>query len=314
MNRILRLCSPIVRVILLLSIAFISHQSLAICKLDPDTGTLTRTFDFGNVVVPPNATIGTVLASVDQGTQGDTSFECSPPGGEVYYWAIAPWNVSSGIDYTYNTNIVGVGVRARARNGGYWYFSAEDGHPASAGYGRIVIGYVIMELVKTGEISTGGTINTGQFGYVRGDGDPAGLHGEDVMITGGTITLPVCNLNNGNQINIDFGNGIAVTDVASGTIEKTVDYSLSCTYDNYGLKMKIIGNGASFNNNLLKTDIAELGITFKADGADYPLNSDFNFATAAAKPVLKAVLTQQAGARLPTGTFSASATMRVEYQ
>lgn len=78
--------------------------------------------------------------------------------------------------------------------------------------------------------------------------------------------------------------------------------------------MRITGTGASFNSDVLKTSINELGVKIKADGTDYPVNTNLNLATINSKPQLTALLVQQAGVRLPTGQFTAGATMTVDYQ
>ncbi|WP_105652067.1 fimbrial protein, partial [Cronobacter dublinensis] len=227
------------------------------------------------------------------------------------YWMSSPWVTLTNVDNTYATNIPGVGIRLGAR-GGDWWFSAADGNPVTMPpLMNFQSGHVQFEVIKTGDINYGGSLNSGLAGYIS---DDFGTHAVEVMLSNATISLPVCDLNGGNPIDIDFGSAIAVTDVTSEKIERTIDYKITCSYDNYGLKIKILGVGASFNNDFLRTNINELGIKFKVDEMDYPLNTNFNFTSAAAKPVLKAILTQQAGSHLPTGDFTASATMRVEYQ
>lgn len=130
------------------------------------------------------------------------------------------------------------------------------------------------------------------------------------------INSSPCTVNNNQTIDVDFGNSIITTDVAKGTVEKTVDYTLDCTSadQNQKLAMKISGVGADFDNNVLKTNIAELGVKLRADGIDYPLNTDLVLATTSSKPMLVAQLIQQPGARLSTGSFTAGATMTVSYQ
>ncbi|ELY3812782.1 fimbrial protein [Cronobacter sakazakii] len=271
---------------------------------------LNHHFDFGNIVVPPNAPVGTVLASQAKGNNGDVHIYCQT-GGTIHYWLNPPWVTSTSVDNTYATNIPGVGIRVGAR-GGDWWFSPIDGHPAIwDSYNNVHSGYVEFSIIKTGEVTSGGSLDTGFVGYIA---DDFGTHAVEVWLNNASISLPACNLNDGKPIDVDFGSAIATTDVASGKIERSIDYKLTCSYDNYGLKVRILGTGAAFNNDLLQTNINELGIKFKADGIDFPLNTEFNFASAAAKPVLKAILTQQAGSHLPAGDFTASATMRVEYQ
>lgn len=131
-----------------------------------------------------------------------------------------------------------------------------------------------------------------------------------------TINASPCEINNNQTIDVDFGDNVITTDVAKGTVEKDVNYELDCTNADQSktLVMRISGAGATFDDKSLKTSIPELGIKMKADGADYPVNTDLVLATSASKPALKAQLVQQPGSHLPTGGFTAGATMMVDYQ
>lgn len=293
--------------ILLIFVA-VNNVANATCLIDPDDHEVVYNYDFGNIIVPPNARVGDVLASITQGNTRDTSVECNNDPGTVTYWMVAPWTTLTSVSYTFATNIPGVGIKIT--NVGGWPYS-NDGNPRHFTTTRVSVGYATVSFIKTDEIINGGALDTGLVGETRDDFNHNVVQ---VVLTNATISLPACNLNNGNPIDVDFGSAVAVTDVAAGTVEKPIDYTLTCNYDNFGLKLKILGTGASFDNDLLKTNINEMGIKITANGTALPLNTDLNFASAAAKPALKAILTQQPGARLPTGAFNASATMRVEYQ
>ncbi|ELQ5995946.1 fimbrial protein [Cronobacter dublinensis] len=131
-----------------------------------------------------------------------------------------------------------------------------------------------------------------------------------------TLTASPCVINNDEIIDVDFGDSVVTTEVAKGTVEKPVNYTLECTNVDQSktLAMRISGAGATFDDQVLKTSIAALGIKLKADGADFPLNTNLALATTSSKPTLVAQLVQQPGARLPTGGFTAGATMTVNYQ
>lgn len=131
-----------------------------------------------------------------------------------------------------------------------------------------------------------------------------------------TINASPCEINNNQNIDVDFGDNVITTDVAKGIVEKDVNYTLDCTSADQSktLVMRISGTGAVFDDKSLKTSIPELGIKMKADGVDYPVNTDLVLATSSSKPALKALLVQQPGAHLPTGGFTAGATMTVDYQ
>lgn len=130
------------------------------------------------------------------------------------------------------------------------------------------------------------------------------------------INAVPCAINNNQMIDVDFGNNVITTDVAAGKVEKPVNYTLDCTnaITSRTLKMRITGEGAGFDSALLKTNMPALGIKIKADGLNYPINTNLPLASTTAKPALTAQLTQQPGAHLPTGAFTAGATMTVDYQ
>lgn len=131
-----------------------------------------------------------------------------------------------------------------------------------------------------------------------------------------TVVAAPCTINDDRVIDVDFGDSVVTTEVAKGNIEKTVNYTLDCTSADQSktLAMRISGAGAAFDDQVLKTSIPALGIKLKADGADFPLNTNLALATTSSKPTLVAQLVQQPGARLPTGGFTAGATMTVNYQ
>lgn len=131
-----------------------------------------------------------------------------------------------------------------------------------------------------------------------------------------TINVPPCDINNNNTINIDFGNNVAVTDVAAGLVKKPINYTLECSNidTSKSLKIMIHGTGADFDSNVLQTSIPDLAIQLQANGTNLPLNTNVNFANVENKPVLEALLVQKPGARLATGDFKAGATMTVDYQ
>lgn len=131
-----------------------------------------------------------------------------------------------------------------------------------------------------------------------------------------TIQAATCKINNNQNIDVDFGSEVAVTDVAAGLVEQKIIYDLDCSSvdTDKSLKMVISGMGADFDGNVLKTSMTDLGVKIKADGTDYPLNTDLGLASKDTKPALTALLVQKAGARLQTGAFTAGATMKVDYQ
>ncbi|QWZ48823.1 fimbrial protein [Enterobacter bugandensis] len=147
-----------------------------------------------------------------------------------------------------------------------------------------------------------------QFAYA--DGSSATIK---VMVN---ISIPPCTINNGQTIDVDFGDSIYTTDVAKGIYSVPVNYSLDCQgmEADKTLQMTISGTGEDFDSSYLKTSMPGLGIKLIANGVDFPLNSKLDFKTATDKPELVAVLVKDPAQDLSTGEFTAGATMEVSYQ
>lgn len=129
------------------------------------------------------------------------------------------------------------------------------------------------------------------------------------------VEAPPCVINNNQTIEVNFGN-VMTSRIDGSNYEQTLYYTLSCTGNaSNALKMQIVGTqaGSGFTGNVLQTDAAGLGIALRNGGSAMALNSWTNF-TYPTLPVLTAVPVRAAGAGLSGGDFSASATMRVEYQ
>ncbi|MBE4916812.1 fimbrial protein [Enterobacter cloacae complex sp. P6RS] len=146
-----------------------------------------------------------------------------------------------------------------------------------------------------------------------------GAHAEDntaVITVTVTAVVEPCIINNNQTIDVDFGNDIATTDVAIGLAQRFIYYTLDCSDADPGktLGMKISGTGSGFNTDYLQSSIPDLAIKITTDGdVTYPLNSTMPISNTGEPPSLKATLMQRPGSRLPTGEFSASATMSVNY-
>ncbi|MES3576150.1 fimbrial protein [Enterobacter cloacae] len=133
-----------------------------------------------------------------------------------------------------------------------------------------------------------------------------------------TVLAGPCKINNNNPIDVDFGDDMLTTRVDGNNYLKTINYTLDCSEaKNDALKMQISGDVAPFDKNILRTPEASnadnLGIKLLHNGTSWPLNDWFNFKKGE-HPVLQAVPVKAPGSTLKAGTFSASATLTVDYQ
>lgn len=130
-----------------------------------------------------------------------------------------------------------------------------------------------------------------------------------------TVLAPLpCTLNGSKPIEVNFGDEVMTTRIDGSSYRQPVDYGLSCNGPaKNAMRLQIAGGAAGFDGQLLKTSVNGLGIALLRDGVRMPLNSWQNF-TYPNVPKLEAVPVKQSGVALPTGEFTASATLRADYQ
>ncbi|CAI1123967.1 putative minor fimbrial subunit StfE [Serratia quinivorans] len=131
------------------------------------------------------------------------------------------------------------------------------------------------------------------------------------------IEGPPCNINNGQAIEVNFGDDLLITRIDGVNYSKTIDYTLDCREaGNNAIRMQIQGLVASFDGNVLATvERPELGVAIKlANAMPMPINGWLNLASSSTKPALTAVPVKAPNSVLQPGRFSAGATMLFEYQ
>lgn len=131
-----------------------------------------------------------------------------------------------------------------------------------------------------------------------------------------TVVEPPCDINNNNLIEVNFGNDVMTTRVDGEYKKMPIVYAVQCQGGAAGAaRMRIEGNGATFDSEVLKTNRTDLGIELLNvnSGKRLPINRWLNF-NYPALPVLEAVPVKRVGAKLSGGVFSAGATMMVEYR
>ena len=138
-----------------------------------------------------------------------------------------------------------------------------------------------------------------------------------VSISGTVLSGPACVINGnvGDHIEVPFGDTLRTDMIDGVNYEKPIPFSLSCAGSPSTLRFKFSGNtGATFDPNVLATSFPDLGVRLlKPDGSALNLNDEFAV-TVIGAPAFRAVPVQRPGATLPTGSFSASATLTMEVQ
>lgn len=127
-------------------------------------------------------------------------------------------------------------------------------------------------------------------------------------------TLAPCIINGGRTIEVSFGNDLFVNRVETGEYRQPVGLTLNCPgARNNSMLLYLKGTPASFDRNLLQTNINGLGIRLTGDSKAFPINQPLNF-NYPNYPVLEAILEKENNIELNTGEFTASATLQVFYQ
>ncbi|TDB55729.1 fimbrial protein [Photorhabdus luminescens] len=134
-----------------------------------------------------------------------------------------------------------------------------------------------------------------------------------VNIYGVVIAPPPCVINNGNTIDVDFGD-VMITRIDGVNYMQPVKYTVKCEkMPANAMKMMISGNTASFDRTVLQTNHSGLGIAVIHNGRKLLVNDWMKFSYPNF-PELHAVPVKDMATALKGGDFGAGATMMVEYQ
>lgn len=140
------------------------------------------------------------------------------------------------------------------------------------------------------------------------------LHAALTVNITGAVVEGVCEINNGEEIRVDFANNLQRNQIDGLNFIRTLDYALSCEdLTSSDLEMQFEGTAASFNEAYLATDKSDLGIKLYINGDAMPLNTWVPFSWPEI-PLLQAAPIKNEAAEPGTGTFSASATIKIQYQ
>lgn len=128
-----------------------------------------------------------------------------------------------------------------------------------------------------------------------------------------TVVAVPCVINDDKPIEVDFGN-VLTTKVDGQNYRMLVNYTLACASgENKALRLQVQGALAAFDGKSLQTSVSGLGIELQQGSRVISVNEEVNF-TYPNKPELWVVPVKQPGVTLPAGDFSATASMKVDYQ
>ena len=142
---------------------------------------------------------------------------------------------------------------------------------------------------------------------------------DDITFHGTLMSPPACIISDGKTIEVEFRD-LIIDSIDGNYGRQEVEYGLSGESDvrdsEWQMTLTWTGIATSYNDSANETDVPGFGIELQHDGQRVKLNAPLSiYATDfSQKPKLEAVPVKAADAVLTDTTFSAYATLRVDYQ
>ena len=136
-----------------------------------------------------------------------------------------------------------------------------------------------------------------------------------MQFRGKLIEPPLCSINGGKTVDVDFGERLGVNKVDGVNYRQTVDYRINCEGNagKDGMTLILSGTASTFDNTALQTSMGDLGIRIYQNNIPMAPGSKI-VVNPSSPPQLEAVPVQRAGAVLDKGLFEATATLQANYQ
>ena len=150
----------------------------------------------------------------------------------------------------------------------------------------------------------------GVTGVALADGDV------DMTFRGTLIEPPPCTINDGERVDVDFGERVGINKVDGVNYRQIMNYQITCNNAGSGswaLTLSLTGAAAGFDEQALQTNKTDLGIRVYQN--DKPFTPGSSLAIDISNPPrLEAVPVKREGATLTEGAFESWATLRADYQ
>lgn len=142
----------------------------------------------------------------------------------------------------------------------------------------------------------------------------AGYESRTITISMTVLNPPPCTINDGRTIEVDFGE-IVTSDVLHDAISRPINLNLQCSsMSKNQLRLQIQGTPAKDYPDYLLVSYSPIAIKFTSNGQVLPINSWLNFSWPDAPELRVATFHKPSWGVQGGVSFSASATLRVEYQ
>ncbi|MEN4700031.1 fimbrial protein [Pantoea agglomerans] len=144
----------------------------------------------------------------------------------------------------------------------------------------------------------------------------SGLLATEMQFTGTLVEPPPCAVNGDQPVYVDFGKNVGVNKVDGVNYIQPVNYNLTCGADSSQEGMSLVlstTDKTSYDEAAINTSITGLGIRLMYDGKPVVFG-DAVPVSMEERPLLQAVPVKAPGAKLDSGSFTATATLQVIYQ
>ena len=144
---------------------------------------------------------------------------------------------------------------------------------------------------------------------------PVGLAAENMRLYGTLVEPPACTINNGSEVDVDFGNRVGVKKVDGVNYLQPMNYQITCdpNVNAWAMTLEIVGTPADYDRAAVVTGVTDLAIQIKQNGVPFELNKPIPISLTS-PPQLEAVPVKRLGATLTEGPFEATATLKAVYQ
>ncbi|HIE4390642.1 TPA: fimbrial protein [Serratia liquefaciens] len=138
---------------------------------------------------------------------------------------------------------------------------------------------------------------------------------ENMKFYGTLVEPPACTINNGGNVDVDFGNRVGVKKVDGVNYLQPMNYQITCdpNANAWRMTLEITGKAATYDKAGVVTNITDLAIQIKQNGVAFELNKPIPISLTN-PPQLEAVPVKRPGATLKEGPFEATATLKAVYQ
>ncbi|MCV1611423.1 fimbrial protein [Escherichia coli] len=138
----------------------------------------------------------------------------------------------------------------------------------------------------------------------------------DITFHGTLVSPPACAISDGKTVEVEFRD-VIIDNINGNNFHQNVPYTITCDPDvrddAWEMTLSWTGSQTSYDNAAIETNVTGLGIELQQNGQPFTLGTPLKI-NPSTPPTLQAVPVKASDASLSEGTFSAWATLQVDYQ